>query len=218
MRSAVIHDALVLLVSDEDMDGEWQDAFIPLPLEKSWEFSYAYGSSALAERRDLVFSVIARTAEQWEGREEAYGDLQRYRGGMVERELVAGAGLAAALASEQQLTVFPQFADPMDLDAHYLSGMLGPELPGEEMMARLIRLQFERAMIMMHTVEPDLDGTGSDDAMAMHAVDNIDVGDVNRYLDRYVEWVLGADDFFRYSRKAHDCGSRQPGRCRGALR
>ncbi len=194
-RAAVIHDALLLLISDDDVTGEWRDMLAPLPSGKAWEFSYAYGAASLGHDSQLALDVVADVQQGWSTRKPAFLDLQRYKGGMMERSLHVALGWAANRAAESIL-----FADTADLtdsalivDGVFLRAISGMTRVRKAHAKRIFRILYERAFIMMHTLEPDLDGPGGLDIAAMHEVKNPDQQHINRFIDAYADWVESID-------------------------
>ena len=193
-RAAVIHDALNLLVSDRDVTGEWQDVLLPLPVGKPFEFSYAYGAASLRDDGRLVRDVVDEVRAGWDDRLPAFMDIQRHKGGMTERRFSVALGWAANHGAAPVLFDGVPGPEPeLALDGAFIRAVVGADVSEAEA-RRVLRLLFERALIAMHTVEPDLDGWGGLDIEAMHKVKDPDQAEVNRYIDDYADWVEGIDE------------------------
>lgn len=191
-RAAVIHDALMLLASDVDVKGEWQEMLLPLPIGKPFEFSYAYGVASLDDDGQLVRDVIAEVRTGWEGRREAFMDIQRHKRGMMERRLSVAIGWAANQRGGPVLLEGGGSNAALTADGALLRALAGQVSRAEA--ERLLRLHYERTLIAMHTLEPDLDGLGGLDIAAMHEIKNPAQEDVNRFMDAYADWVESVDD------------------------
>ena len=193
-RAAVIHDALTLLASDSDVTGEWQEALLPLPVGKPFEYSYAYGVASLSDDGRLVRDVVAEVRAGWNTRKPAFPDIQRHKGGMMERRL----GVAIGWAANHGAT--PVLFDGIDgpraalvLDGVFLRALIGDAPVSQVAARRVFRLLYERTLVAMHTLEPDLDGWGGLDIAAMHEVRDPDQDEVNRFIDGYADWIDGID-------------------------
>ncbi len=195
-RAAVIHDALLLLASDRDVTGEWQDALLPLPVGKPFEFSYAYGTAMLGDDPGLVRDVVAEVRDGWAGREAPFMDIQRHKLGMMERRFSVALGWAANRAATRTLFADSQVTQALVLafDGELLRAISGVRKPAKAEAQRVFRVLYERALVGMHTVEPDLDGLGGLDIAAMHEVKKPQPEDVNRYIDDYADWIEGIDE------------------------
>jgi len=196
-RAAAVHDALTLLISDADVTGEWQDALIPLPVSKPWEFSYAYGTASLEDSGQLLKDVVAEVLDGWTGRQPAFMDLQRYKGGMLERKLMIALGWAADRGAAATLfeDLEPGDASPADVvDGVFLRAIAGVDELDEAHARRIFRILYERALMGMHTIEPDLDGWGNADIASMHELRNPSPAEVIRYVDAYADWIEGIDE------------------------
>ncbi len=195
-RAAAVHDALTLLISDADVTGEWQDALIPLPVSKPWEFSYAYGAASLEDSGQLLSDVVAEVLDGWSSRQPAFMDLQRYKGGMLERKLMVALGWAADRGAAATLfeDLEPGDASPADVvDGVFLRAIAGVDELDATYAQRVFRILYERALMGMHTIEPDLDGWGNPDIASMHEVKNPSPDEVIRYVDAYADWIEGID-------------------------
>lgn len=194
-RAAAIHDALLLLASDRDVTGEWQDVLLPLPVGKPFEFSYAYGAASLGDDPDLVRDVVAEVRAGWSERKPPFMDIQRHKLGMLERRLSVALAWAANRAATRSL-----FADSsatpslvLAFDGEFLRAISGVGKVEKKQAQRVFRVLYERALVAMHTVEPDLDGPGGLDIAAMHEIDDPNPDHVNRYIDDYADWIEGID-------------------------
>lgn len=195
-RAAVIHDALLLLASDRDVTGEWQDVLLPLPFGKPFEFSYAYGTASLGDDPALVRDVVAEVRAGWAGRQAPFMDIQRHKLGMLERRFSVALGWAANRAATLTLFADSRVTPALVLayDGEFLRAIAGVRKFTKAEAQRVFRVLYERALVAMHTVEPDLDGVGGLDIAAMHEVKNPDPDDVNRYIDDYADWIEGIDE------------------------
>ena len=195
-RAAAVHDALTLLVSDADVTGEWQDALIPLPIGKPWEFSYAYGTASLEDSGELLRDVVTEVLDGWATRQPAFMDLQRYKGGMLQRKLMIAMGWAADRGAAATLfeDLEPGDASPADvLDGIFLRAIAGVDELDAAYARRVFRILYERALVGMHTIEPDLDGWGNAEIASMHELRNPSPDDVIRYVDAYADWIENID-------------------------
>lgn len=194
-RTAVLHDALLLLASDEDVIGEWQAMLMPLPAGKVFEFAYAYGVASLGEDPRTTLDVIEEVRGGWADRGEPFMDIQRHRRGMMERRLQVAIAWAANRGAAD--TLFAPTAGIADaalaLDGEFLRALSGGAPVSHARAERILRLLYERAFIAMHTIEPDLDGLRELDISSMHEVDDPRQSDVNRYVDAYADWVERLD-------------------------
>ena len=195
-RAAVIHDALLLLASDRDITGEWQDVLLPLPVGKPFEFSYAYGTASLGDDPGLVRDVVAEVRAGWRGRKAPFMDIQRHKLGMLERRFSVALGWAANRAATQTLFADSRVSPALILafDGEFLRAISGVREVSKAEAQRVFRVLYERALVGMHTVEPDLDGLGGLDIAAMHEVKNPQPEDVNRYIDDYADWIESIDE------------------------
>ena len=209
-RAAVIHDALLLLASDRDVTGEWQDALLPLPVGKPFEFSYAYGTASLGDDPRLVRDVVAEVRAGWRGRKAPFMDIQRHKLGMLERRFSVALGWAANRAATQTLFADSRVTPELVLafDGEFLRAISGVHKVSKAEAQRVFRVLYERALVGMHTVEPDLDGPGGLDIAAMHEVKKPNPDDVNRYIDDYADWIESIDG--RCERLAAAFGSPPP--------
>jgi len=193
-RSALVHDALMLLASDRDLHGEWQDMLLPLPTGKPFEFSYAYGVASLQDNGDLAVGIAREVRDGWSGRDAPFLDIQRHKGEMLERRLAMGIGWAAdRMGSRILLDGFAEEGGALAADGVFIRALLGSDEISKEEAAKSFRVLYERAFVAMHTLEPDLDGWGGLDIAAMHEVKDPKLDDVNRFIDDYVDWVEGLD-------------------------
>ncbi len=193
-RAAAIHDALLLLAADRDVAGDWQNALLPLPVGKVFELSYTYGVASLDDDGRLVRDVVAEVRAGWPSRRPAFMDIQRHKGGMMERRLAVALGCAANHGAARVL--FDGSRDPnaeIGVDGVFLRALIGVDTVSEAEARRAFRVLYERALVAMHTLEPDLDGDGGLAIAAMHEVRQPRPEDVNRYLDRYADWVERID-------------------------
>jgi len=210
-RSAAVHDALTLLVSDADVTGDWQDALIPLPVAKPWEFSYAYGTASLEDNGRLVRDVVAEVLDGWASRQPAFMDLQRYKGGMLQRKLMVAMGWAADRGAAATLFEGLDADDASSaemVDGVFLRAIAGVDALDATHARRVFKVLYERALVAMHTIEPDLDGWGNPDIASMHELRNPSPADVIRYVDTYADWIEGVDE--QCERLARACSRKAP--------
>jgi len=190
-RAGLVHDALLLLVSDNDVEGEWRDALLPLPKGKPFEFSYAYATHYLGDPRPLIRDVVAEVREGWADRKPAFMDIQRHKKGMMERRLTVALGAAANHVGWRTMRRGAPVTD-LEIDGVFIRALANVDQIDQRDAERVFRVLHERALIAMHTVEPDLDGLRVLDITAQHEVDPKQE-DVNRYIDAYADWVEGID-------------------------
>lgn len=193
-RAALVHDALMLLASDSDLTGEWQDMLLPLPVGKPFEFSYAYGVASLADDGRLAHDIALEVRSDWQDRDDPFMDIQRHKGEMLERRLGIAVGWAANHVGASILFEGISAADgAVGLDGAFVRALMGVEDISEAEATRTFRLLYERTFVAMHTLEPDLDGWGGLDIAAMHEVRAPRTEDVNRFIDDYIDWVEQID-------------------------
>lgn len=184
----------MLLASDSDLRGEWQEMLLPLPIEKPFEFSYAYGVASLKDDGALAYTIAQEVRDGWDDRKAPFMDIQRHKGEMIERRLSTALGWAADRLGAPILFEGFESADaPLTLDGVFVRALMGGEDISREAAAKTFRVLYERAFTAMHTLEPDLDGWGGLDIAAMHEVREPKLADVNRFIDDYVAWVEGID-------------------------
>lgn len=193
-RAALVHDALMLLVSDSDLTGEWQDMLLPLPVGKPFEFSYAYGVASLKDDGRLALNIAREVRADWNDRDAPFPDIQRHKGEMIERRLGIAIGWAANRMGAPVLFHGVDRAEhAAGLDGAFLRSLMQIESLTQAEATRTFRLLYERTFMAMHTLEPDLDGPGGLDIAAMHEVRAPNPADVNRFIDNYVDWIEGLD-------------------------